>query len=64
MRYIVTRDATIGGTAYKAGATIEIDSAYAARLGSQSEGLLEPVYERAIEQAPQDRMVKKAKRTR
>jgi hypothetical protein len=64
-RYIVTRDCEIAGETYRAGDVVIIEQPeYAAKLSSNSEGLLvridvEPA--RAVEAPPVDRMVRKAK---
>jgi hypothetical protein len=74
MQYRLTRQHEIMGVTYPAGAVIEINLEHiAAKLMSDHEGLLVPIYGEQIEQPavrqvttpPQDRMVRKgSKRTK
>ena len=64
--YRVTRYCVIQGADYEPGTILTLDEQVAARISSESEGLLEPWPPaqpepvRSVDAAPQDRMVRKA----
>ena len=71
-RYIVQRDYQSHAATWKAGLVVELGAEEAAWFNRDSRGVLklieerpsEPVAERAIEQPPQDRMVRKSSKRR
>jgi hypothetical protein len=62
MRYLVTQDCEIDGVPHVRGDVVIIEHpAHAARLCSDHEGLLVPIYdERALDKPQHDRMQRKA----